>query len=170
MTEPVAPSEPPAFPPLLADATDFSGLLRNLWRALVRVTRAAEQLPELPESQVDALRALSQAGELTPGALAEELRLARPTVSNLVRDLVAGGLVERRRSAEDGRSAILAPTDRALEILDRFAAARVELVASILARLEQDDLRSIQAAIPALHQLLAELDAELAVRGRTKEE
>ncbi|MGC3992868.1 MAG: MarR family winged helix-turn-helix transcriptional regulator [Propionicimonas sp.] len=155
---------------LLADASEFSALVRNVWRALVRVTRAAEHLPELPESQVDALRALAQAGELTPGALAEELRLARPTVSNLVRDMVAGGLVERRRSSVDGRSAILVPTPRAVGILDRFATARVDLVASILARLEPGDLHAIQGAIPALRQLLAELDTELAERGRTEQE
>ncbi len=151
---------------LAASAADFSSLLRNLWRALVRTTRAVEHLPELPESQVDALRALGQAGSMTPGELAQALRLARPTVSNVVRDLTADGLVERRRSPDDGRSVILVPTPRALAILESFARARVDVVQTILARLGEDDLQTVQHAIPVLHRLLAELDAELAVRSQ----
>jgi DNA-binding MarR family transcriptional regulator len=158
---------PPATPDLAAAASDFSALLRNLWRTLVRTTRAAEHLPELPESQVDALRALTRAGSMTPGELAEELRLARPTVSNIVRDLTADGLVERRRSGADGRSAILVPTPRAREILDSFARARVDVIETILARVDPSDRRSIEQSIPALHRLLAELDAELASRTST---
>lgn len=147
-----------------AAAADFSALLRSLWRAVVRTTRLSEGLPELPESQVDALRVLAQAGPMTPGALADELRLARTTVSNLLRDLVSAGLVERCRSGADGRSAILVPTTRALTILETFARARVEVIETLLARLSSEDLRSIEGAIPALHRLLAELDAEVASR------
>lgn len=139
----------------------FAGLLRNLWRAQVRVTRAVAKLPELPESQVDLLRLLVQAGPMTPAELADRLRLARPTVSNVLRDLRGSGLIERRQAPDDGRSVIVAATDRAVEIFDVFARTRLAALESILARLDQPDREHIEAALPAMERLLHEFDAEL---------
>ena len=64
------------------------------------------------ESQVQILRKLVASGELSSARLAEELRLARPTVSNSLRGLVADGLVQRERSTADGRSVLLQATTR----------------------------------------------------------
>ncbi len=149
-----------------ADASSsFSALLRNLWRAQVRVTRSAAHLPELPGSQVDLLRLLIEAGPLTPAELADRLRLARPTVSNVLRDLRGSGLIERRQAPDDGRSVIVAATDRAREILDTFARTRVAAIEAVLGRLDADDRARIDAAIPALERLLAEFDREGAEAG-----
>ncbi|MEZ5127869.1 MAG: MarR family transcriptional regulator [Micropruina glycogenica] len=139
----------------------FAGLLRNLWRAQVRVTRSVARLPELPESQVDLLRLLVQAGPMTPAELADRLRLARPTVSNVLRDLRGSGLIERQQAPDDGRSVIVVATDRAAEIFDTFARTRLAALEAIMARLDQPDRDQIEAALPAMERLLHEFDAEL---------
>lgn len=140
-----------------SSAEIFAALLRNLWRAQLRVTRAAARLPE---SQVDLLRLLIRSGPMTPAELADELRLARPTVSNVLRDLRGSGLIERRQVSGDRRSVIVAATDRAREILDAFARTRVAAIEAVLGRLDADDRASIAAAVPALERLLAEFERE----------
>ncbi|MGW7521149.1 MarR family transcriptional regulator, partial [Streptomyces sp. NPDC054796] len=80
-------------------AAGLGGLLGPLRRAVLRATRNSEGLPDLPEAQIELLRTLSTAPEgLSPGAVAARLRVARSTVSNLVRVMSAAGLVERVRS------------------------------------------------------------------------
>lgn len=142
-------------------AGEFASVLRSLWRAQLRVTRAAAKLPELPESQVDLLRTLIRLGPMTPAELADELRLARPTVSNVLRQLRGSGLIERSRDPQDGRSAIVAATDRAREILDSFARTRIASVEAILARLDDEDRATIEAALPALNRLLVEYQRDI---------
>lgn len=137
----------------------FSGLLRALWQALVRATRAAEQLPSLPEAQVAVLRALVTAGELTPGQLADDLHLARPTISNLVPELTAQGLVERHPSPVDGRSVVLVPTARARHVLKAFSRGRVEVLARAMEELPADDRELLISAMPSLERLLLRLEA-----------
>jgi DNA-binding MarR family transcriptional regulator len=142
----------------------LSGLLRALWHAVVRATRAAEHLPSLPESHVAVLRTLVAAEELTPAQLAAQLRLARSTVSNLIRELTVEGLVERRPSAADGRSVLLVATDRAREVLEAFGRGRVEVVARALDDLSEADRQDVVSVLPALERLLERLQTTVAVR------
>ncbi|MFF5288116.1 MarR family winged helix-turn-helix transcriptional regulator [Paractinoplanes globisporus] len=136
------------------------GLVQGLGRALVRATRSASRLPALPEAQVAVLRRLSHAGGRTPAQLADDLRLARPTISNLVRDLTADGLLERRPAPVDGRSVLLVPTARAEEMLNAFRQGRSEVMARALAALSDDDRARLAGALPALARLLDEVRSQ----------
>jgi DNA-binding MarR family transcriptional regulator len=138
----------------------LAGLLRALWQAVVRATRAAEQLPTLPEAQVAVLRSLVATGGSTPGRLATELHLARSTISNLVPELTAHGLVDRRPSADDGRSVLLVPTDRARNVLTAFSRGRVDVLARALAALAETDRERLVGALPSLHRLLDQLELQ----------
>jgi len=141
-----------------ADPEDeLARLLPALWRAVVRATRTAERLPALPESQVSALRKLVARGPLAPAQLAAELDLARPTISNLVRELTAEGLIERRPSDTDGRSALLVPTERARNVLAAFRRGRGEVMARALAGIPTDDRDRLVAALPSCRRLLERL-------------
>jgi DNA-binding MarR family transcriptional regulator len=139
------------------DPERLSGLLPALWHALVRAVRSAEELPALPESQVRVLHTLVATGGSTPARLAADLHLARPTVSNLVRDLMSAGLVERHKSPRDGRSVLLVPTLRAREVLGAFGRGRVAVVSNALSHLSEVDRAAVLAALPALESLLAQL-------------
>ncbi len=134
-------------------------VLRPLRRALVRATRAVEGLPALTEAQVALLRVLVTVGPLTPAEVAAELRLARSTVSNLVKELGGEGLVDRRSSALDGRSVVLAPTARARELFETFNRRRGTVLSSALAEIPAEDRERLAAALPALRGLLERLMA-----------
>jgi len=146
----------------MVDATDEMGeslmrLLPPLRRAIVQAVRAAEGLPDLPEAQVLMLRTLETAGPVTPGQLADELHLARPTVSNLVRELAANGLLDRKPSEQDGRSVTLELTDRAHGLLEAFNRGRQEVLAKALRSIPEDDRQNLAAAVPSLGLLLKQL-------------
>jgi DNA-binding MarR family transcriptional regulator len=136
------------------------GLVQGLGRALVHATRASSRLPARPEAQVAVLRRLSHAGGRTPAQLADDLRLARPTISNLVRDLTADGLIERRPAPADGRSVLLVPTARAEEMLTAFRQGRSEVMARALAALSVEDRTRLSEALPALGHLLDEVRSQ----------
>jgi DNA-binding MarR family transcriptional regulator len=131
----------------------LSGLLRSVWRAVVRATRSTEHLPALPEAQAVLLQRLIAAGPLSPARLADDLRLARPTVSNLVRDLIAGGFLAREPSAKDGRSVLLVPTDQARKVVDAFGRGRVEVLGVAMAKLTPEERAVLIAALPVLDKL-----------------
>ena len=134
-------------------------VLRPLRRALVRATRAVEGLPSLTEAQVALLRVLVTGGPLSPARAAAELHLARSTVSNLVKELVGEGLVDRRPSALDGRSVELAPTARARELLETFNSGRGRVLSRALAEISAEDRERLAAAAPSLRRLLERLMA-----------
>ncbi|MEV6492557.1 MarR family transcriptional regulator [Actinoplanes sp. NPDC051633] len=131
----------------------LSGLLRSVWRALVRATRSAERLPALPEAQAVLLQRLIAAGPVSPAQLAGDLHLARPTVSNLVRDLTAAGLVDREPSATDGRSVLLVPTPLARDVVEAFGRGRVEVLGKAMGELTPCEQARLLAALPALSRL-----------------
>ena len=130
------------------------GLVDALRRMMIRAARSAAALPPLTEAHATLLRALVAAGSLPPGQLAAELRLSRPTVSNLVRELVDSGLIERTPSAVDGRSVLLAPTRRARRQLETFGYGRTLALARALDGLPGEDRELLIAALPTLSRLL----------------
>ncbi|MFJ2842952.1 MarR family transcriptional regulator [Streptomyces griseofuscus] len=100
-------------------AAGLGGLLGPLRRAVLRATRKAERLPDLPEAQIELLRALSSSPEgLSPGAAATRVRVAPSTVSNLVRAMSAARLVERVRPEHDQRTVVLTASKEALNPLE----------------------------------------------------
>lgn len=122
-------------------------------RATIAATRATQGLPALPEAQVAVLRTLRSSPSLTPAELAQRLGLARPTVSNLLRDLEAAGHVRRARSDVDRRSVILTITEQARRVQDAFHRGRGEVVTSAWAALDESDRAVLAAATPSLRRL-----------------
>ena len=127
--------------------------VRAVSRATVAATRATQGLPALPEAQVAALHTLRASPSMTPAELAQRLGLARPTVSNLLRDLEAAGLVTRARSEVDRRSVILTITEQARDVQDAFHRGRGLVVTSAWAALDESDRAALAAATPSLRRL-----------------
>jgi len=128
-----------------------------LWRTLMRATRSSERVPAI-ESQVSILRKLVSVGPMTPAQLADELHLARPTISNLIKGLQADGIVERRPSDTDGRSVVLAASPLGREILETFRRGRAEVLREAMNNLGRADRERIATALPSLESLLRELE------------
>jgi len=139
-------------------ARDLSRILGPLRRAVLRAARADTGLPDLPEAQIELLRVLLAHGPIGSGEVAARLRVASSTVSNLVRTMVANGLVERRPRPDDLRAVRLAPTDKARDLLRRYDQASSVRLDQALRQLTPADQATVASALPVLEQLLRTLD------------
>lgn len=136
-----------------ATAARLGSLISPLRRSLLRVARSAEHLPEIPDAQIEVLRALPVGTERTSGELAAELGLSRPTISNLLRDMEGAGLIARRAATEDRRRVLVAASARATDLLERFDRASASVLADVLDRLGDEDRRVLDDALGALERL-----------------
>ncbi|MVU82765.1 MarR family transcriptional regulator [Nocardia sp. ET3-3] len=141
-----------------AIARHLSGLLGPLRRAVLRRTRAAAGLPDLPDAQIELLRALTATGSATPKELADRLRMAPSTISNLVRAMTGAHLITRTASETDLRVVHLAPSALARDLLDRYDSASAQTLQAAIDALPPADRKTLRAALPALTRLLAELE------------
>lgn len=133
-------------------------MLGPLRRAVLRRTRSAAGLPDLPEAQIELLRLLVEHGDMAPGRVAAQLRVAPSTISNLVRVMSASDLVRRERSDTDSRVATLSAAPRARELLARYDRTSTELLRDAIGRLDTADVAALDHALPALSRLLEVLN------------
>lgn len=129
-------------------------------RRVVRRRLGASRPPRLPAAQVELLIAVEEEPGIGVAAAARVLHLADNSVSGLVNVLVDAGLLARETDPADRRAARLFLTPAARERLDGWRAARAELVALALERLDEPDRESVAAALPALRRLLDRLRDE----------
>ncbi|MEV5518529.1 MarR family transcriptional regulator [Streptomyces flaveolus] len=135
-------------------ASEFGRLIGPLRRAILLSTRRAEDLPDLPEAQIELLRVLSDEGPLAPREAAARLRVAPSTISNLVRAMTAAGLVERKPSTTDLRTVQLVASPHALDLLNRYDQVSTDALRRGLADLSPLSRRALDQALPALAELL----------------
>ncbi|MCX5323714.1 MarR family winged helix-turn-helix transcriptional regulator [Streptomyces sp. NBC_00120] len=140
-------------------ATELGRLLGPLRRAVLR-TRRTVNLPDLPEAQIELLRALTETGSATPREVATRLRIAPSTVSNLVRTMTAAGLVERTPSATDLRTVRLTASPKAMDMLDRYDRTSTAALHRALEDLAPQSREALEQALPVLAELLTVLEAE----------
>jgi DNA-binding MarR family transcriptional regulator len=135
------------------DAARLAAVISPLRRTLLAAARAAEHLPEIPDAQIEIIRALPRGTVAGPGELAGHLRLSRSAVSNLLSAMEANGLVERRPRPGNHRHVEVLATAKALDLFDRFDLASGSLVARAVATLPEGDRSALAAAVPALERL-----------------
>jgi DNA-binding MarR family transcriptional regulator len=140
-------------------AADVADLLGPLQRALRRRVRESSPLEALPTAQVDLLRAVRMRPGATVGEMAAELRVAPNTASTLVQRLVASGLLEREPDTTDRRAMRLRLTPEAHARIEAWRERRQEVLDRALDGLRPAEREGLRAALPALRQLLAELEA-----------
>ncbi|WP_426625470.1 MarR family winged helix-turn-helix transcriptional regulator [Leifsonia sp. McL0607] len=131
----------------------LAALISPLRRSLLALTRETAGLPDVPDSQVEVLRALPRGTVSTPSTLARRLGLRKSTMSNLLTTMEAAGLVVRRPSLDDRRRVEVLASAHALSIFDRFDATSARLLAEAATALRPDDLAALTAAVPALEHL-----------------
>ncbi|WP_336662666.1 MarR family winged helix-turn-helix transcriptional regulator [Leucobacter sp. USHLN154] len=141
----------------IVDSARLAGVISPLRRALLSAARAAGDLPEIPDSQIQVIRALPSGTALAPSDLAEALHLDRSTVSNLLASMQRAGLVERRPDEADGRRVLVTTSERARALFTAYDRASTRILGESLETLAGDDLTSIAAALPALERLLGAL-------------
>ena len=144
-----------------ARAVDVEGrlaaVISPLRRTLLTAARERGGLPDIPDAQIEVVRALlgpsgGGAGH-GPAELAQTLHLSRSTISNLLGAMEADGLVERRRADDDGRRVIVFASARATELFHRFDEAAGDILREALRILDPADRAAVVAAVPALEAL-----------------
>jgi DNA-binding MarR family transcriptional regulator len=155
----VAESEPGG-----VDVARLSGVVSPLRRSLLRAAREAEDLPDIPDAQVEVLRALPAGTTRSPVELADDLSLNRTTVSNLLTSMEAAGLITREPDPADRRRLGVRASERAERLLARFDEASAALLAEALADLSEADARALAAALPPLERLRDTLRARSRAR------
>ncbi|GAA0941510.1 MarR family winged helix-turn-helix transcriptional regulator [Nonomuraea longicatena] len=143
----------------LSDA--LSGVLTGLHRLLRRRLRAELSGPPLHGAQLDLLRLVSANPGIGVSAAARELYLAGNSVSTLVNQLTAAGLLRRETCRDDRRSARLTLTPQAEERLRAWQSRRAALLREHLDRLGEADRQALAAALPALRTLARRLHEEV---------
>ncbi len=142
---------------MTVDAARLAAVISPLRRALLAAAREQEHLPEIPDAQIEILRALPRGVILSPGELAARLGRNRTTISNLLAAMERAGLVARRAHARDRRGVEVVATGAALDWFDRFDHASSSIVERATAGLSAGDAQALQSAIPALERLAATL-------------
>jgi len=97
--------------------------IRRIVRALRESSRKTERSVGLGAAQLFVLQRLAGAAPLSLNELAERTLTHQSSVSVVVSRLVRGGLVARRRAADDGRRVEITLTPAGREVLSRAPAA-----------------------------------------------
>ncbi|WP_279366941.1 MarR family winged helix-turn-helix transcriptional regulator [Microbacterium testaceum] len=134
-----------------------AGLLAHqlgpLRRAVLRASRSAADLPDIPDAQIEVMRSLATTGESAPSDLADTLGLARSTISNLISHMEKADLIERHLVAGDGRRTRVGLTPLAETRLRAFDDSAAHILSVALRDLSANDVAAIAAALPALDRL-----------------
>jgi DNA-binding MarR family transcriptional regulator len=131
-------------------------LVARLRLAVLRLARRLRQLTEgeITASQLSALVSVGRLGPLTLGSLAAVERVRPPTMTRIVGHLEAAGLVVRRPSPGDRRSAQVELSPAGRRLLDRSRGRRDAYLAERLAGLAPAELALLREATGLLERLL----------------
>ncbi|QEH35691.1 putative HTH-type transcriptional regulator YusO [Aquisphaera giovannonii] len=130
---------------------DASGTLANLWRLMQSILDEAAPVLEAQGLSPKAFFVLEAVGEHPfPAELARRMHLPPPTVTYLVKQLEAGGFLERRAEAGDLRKFRLALTAAGEAALGRGGAALGEAFAGRLGRLSPGEAAAFDRVVGRL--------------------
>ncbi|MFJ5269459.1 MarR family winged helix-turn-helix transcriptional regulator [Streptomyces sp. NPDC088358] len=146
--------EPENLPEALADT------LAGVQRLIRRRLRGGMTAPRLRGAEVDLLRLVMARPGIGVSEAAKELYLAGNSVSTLVNQLARDGYLIRETDPADRRAARLMPTPAADARLRDWRQRRAALVRNQVARLDEADRAALEAALPALRKLAANLHEE----------
>ncbi|MGN2636404.1 MarR family winged helix-turn-helix transcriptional regulator [Nocardia takedensis] len=138
--------------------SQLGSLLGPLRRTVLRRARAAANLPDLPEAQIELLRLLADTDGIAPRQAADSLRMAPSTISNLIRVMAGADLVRREADTSDRRAATLHISQHARALLDRYDDTSAAMLGEAIAGLTAESHDILEKALPTLRELLRVLD------------
>ncbi len=123
---------------------------------LLRRLRRQDVSSGLTAPRLSALSVLVYAGPLTLGALAAAEQVRPPTMTRIVAELEAQGLVWRESSPDDRREVRLSATPAGRRLLEEGRARRIESLARQLAALPPAEVALLGEAAAILDRLAHE--------------
>ena len=135
-------------------------LAARLRLGVMRLARRLRQQAEhgVTPSMLSALSSIERLGPITLGRLAEVERVQPPTLTKIVARLEADELVTRETDADDHRVVRVRLSRRGRDLVQRARRRKDEFLAAKLARLDDSELRALEAAVGAIEHLLEEED------------
>lgn len=135
---------------------ELDGLASDLHSAalhLLRRLRQADRETGITPARLSALSAMVYGGPCTISKLADVEQVAGPTMSRIVTALVDAELAERRTNPADGRSTVVAATEKGRGLLERGRRQRVQRLAAQLGELTENNLADLRKAVTLLRSL-----------------
>ena len=126
------------------------GRVRTLISALSHSARAVERSTGVTNAQLFLLQQLAGADSLSVNDLAARARTQQSTVSIVVARLVRAGLAAKRKSAADGRIAVISLTTKGRRLLAYAPAPPTSLLLHAIEALSDRDAHSLADGTRAL--------------------
>ena len=103
---------------------------------------------------LSALVSVAKHGPIRLAELAQVELVSAPSITRLVAELEAKGLVSRTTDPADGRASLIQVTDAGLEAVQVARRVRQQIVAELLEPLSAEEVATIEAALPALERMI----------------
>jgi DNA-binding MarR family transcriptional regulator len=131
-----------------------AGRLHSAAIRLLRGVRRVDAAMGLGPAKSSALSVLVFGGPRSAGALASAEGVKPPSLTRVIRELEADGLIRRRPDPHDGRAVRLEATAKATRALEAGRARRTGLLAEWIATLDPADARTLELALPVLERIV----------------
>ena len=145
---------------------DTAELAARLRMSIARMARFLRQQDQggLPQGQTSALATIVKCGPMTLGDVAARERIAPPSVTKAIEQLVGRGLVSRSADPTDRRVALVEATAAGHRFLEDNRARRSEWLAHQLEQLEPTEIGQLGALLDVLEHLVDVASTEDLVR------
>lgn len=141
-----------------SEAAELLATVGAIRRVARRAVGNADYARALPPARSELLRLTARRPGLSVAEAAHELRLAPNSVSTMVSQLAADGLISRVRADGDGRMVRLTVTDAGAARVAQWRDLRAETTGQALERLPEADRQTIRLALPALARLAEQME------------
>jgi homoprotocatechuate degradation regulator HpaR len=126
--------------------------------AVMRQFRPSLRRHDLTEQQWRILRALAAIDAIEVTELARTAFLLGPSLSRILRDLDARGLIERKTAKTDLRRGVISISEKGIKLMEVVAPSSEAIYAAITRRYGAKKLAELQDMLGALEASLAELE------------
>ncbi len=124
--------------------------VRTLISALSHSARAVERSTGVTNAQLFILQQLAESDSLSVNDLAMRARTQQSTVSIVVARLVRAGLAAKRKSADDGRIAVVSLTPKGRRLLTHAPAPPTTALLKAIESLSDGEARALASGLRAL--------------------
>ncbi|MCI9889407.1 MarR family transcriptional regulator [Micrococcales bacterium 31B] len=122
---------------------------------LSRRLRSEKVREEVTDAQMSVLVNLIRNGSKSPSELARSEHVKAPSMTRMIDSLESQGLVSRGSNARDGRRCIVELSPGGREFVHRTRRLRQMWLVGRLGVLRDDELQTLEAAIPLMQRILA---------------
>jgi DNA-binding MarR family transcriptional regulator len=137
------------------DALDVAERVHKAAIRMLRAARVADATTGLSAPKLSALSVLVFGGAMSLSALAKAEQVTAPTMSKLVGDLEADGLVAKRADKADKRGLRIEVTAKGRALMEKGRQARLALLTARVAKLSRAERAQLDAAAALMLKLAA---------------